>query len=310
MFWSKFWSGVKKKQQQPRRARLQVESLECRIVPASPVISVTNGVLSVVGTPGNDVISLTQDMLLDVVVHAQSGHGPVVTKTIPEMHLTSYKITTGAGNDTVTVDSAITLPGTINANSPGNKTITGGGGNDTIITGSGNNVIFASPGHDVLILGSGKNSLVVGSLASSVQSITLHAAGTFSGSGSFTEGKGSHRKIIHFTVHGTVHFNATLGGTLSGNFSGTGKGSGVGTGGFGYGVAYTTTGSVNEGAIAAQINGTATLVDNAGHITKEPFTGTVAANLSLQTGIAGTWVATHSSGKLRAAFTKILVDIS
>lgn len=78
-------------------------------------------------------------------------------------------------NDTITVDSAVSIPTTISAGS-GDDTVTGGadndtisgdGGNDSLTGGTGNDSIFGSSGNDYLY-GSGGNDTLIGGSGSDV----------------------------------------------------------------------------------------------------------------------------------------------
>ncbi len=64
----------------------------------------------------------------------------------------------GAGNDLITVNSAITLPAYLYAGA-GNNQLTGGGGNNVLVGGAGTNVLIGGPGHNVLIAGTGPAKL-------------------------------------------------------------------------------------------------------------------------------------------------------
>ncbi|HVL12120.1 MAG TPA: CAP domain-containing protein [Gemmata sp.] len=108
------------------RARLGVESLELRDCPATA--SVTRGVLTVVGTEGNDVISVTRSG--DWVGAAgQWFHVSGIGKLV---------ITVGGGNDVIRDQSDLSA------------VIYGGVGNDRIYAGRGHDVIYGGHGDDVI----------------------------------------------------------------------------------------------------------------------------------------------------------------
>ena len=69
----------------------------------------------------------------------------------------------GAGNDTIVVNSAITLPAFLYA----------GSGTDELVGGSGNNVLVGGGGADTLIGGTGHNILIAGTGASKLYSTQL-----------------------------------------------------------------------------------------------------------------------------------------
>lgn len=103
------------------------------------------GVLSVAGTAGNDVITVTLSNGKYVVTEN------FVNETFDAAAVKQINISAGAGNDLVVLNSNVTA----------NAFIDGGPGNDSIVGGSGNNTILGGPGNDTLI-GRGGNDLLIG----------------------------------------------------------------------------------------------------------------------------------------------------
>ena len=105
--------------------------------------------LVVGGTSGNDTITISAGATtgsVKVTVNGQSlgsftptGAGRIIVLAL-------------AGNDTVTVDSKLTLP----------RIIYGGAGNDTITGGNGNGIQFGGDGDDKLSAGNGRDILIGG----------------------------------------------------------------------------------------------------------------------------------------------------
>jgi Ca2+-binding RTX toxin-like protein len=120
------------------------------IVPApqdeSVTAAVTNGVLLVRGTAGDDNISITTNNSGDLLVNAD-GAPPV---PFPASEVSSIVVVGLAGNDTISVASDITLQSRLRGN----------GGNDSITGGGGNNVLVGGLGSDTLVGGGGENFLV------------------------------------------------------------------------------------------------------------------------------------------------------
>jgi uncharacterized protein YkwD len=128
--------------------RLQLERLEDRAVPST--VDLTNGTLTVMGTSAGEQIAVTQAGGTISVAGANQTFNASSVKLLV--------IDSGAGNDTISVSSAVTATTIIytgNGNDVihgggGQNTIYGGGGNDTITGGTGTDVIYSGSGHDVI----------------------------------------------------------------------------------------------------------------------------------------------------------------
>ena len=120
----------------------------------------TQNDLVVGGTSGNDNVSFT------------SGGAGKVTVTMNGKSYGTFAVTgriiayAGAGNDTIVVNSAITLPTFLYA----------GSGTDELVGGSGNNVLVGGTGADTLIGGTGHNILIAGTGPSKLYSTPLGVA--------------------------------------------------------------------------------------------------------------------------------------
>jgi hypothetical protein len=126
--------------------RLQVESLEDRSLPASGISSsLSNGVLSMIGTSAADTIVVRQTAAHAVTVTANG-----TSKAFTGVNLIS--VDGRAGNDKITVDTSATDAKKI---TPLNARLYGGDGNDTLTAGSGNDVLSGGAGNDTLIGGKG-----------------------------------------------------------------------------------------------------------------------------------------------------------
>ncbi|MEZ6139284.1 MAG: CAP domain-containing protein [Zavarzinella sp.] len=125
---------------------LQIELLESRDCPAT--VDFTNGYLTVLGNSESESITLTRDGI-DVVVEGQRFNLSSIRMIV---------ISAGSGNDTITVDSAITNPTTIYGGF-GDDIIFGGNGSNTIFGGYGNDTIFGGNGYDRIIGGGGTDTI-------------------------------------------------------------------------------------------------------------------------------------------------------
>jgi Ca2+-binding RTX toxin-like protein len=127
-----------------------LEKLELRRMLSS---SLSNGLLSINGTRGTDVISVSN--LGSSILVSQTGS---VAKKFAARSVHRILINARAGSDNVAVSGAINKPTTINGSS-GNDTLTGGGGNDVINGGDGNDQLHGGEGKDALLGGNGNDSL-------------------------------------------------------------------------------------------------------------------------------------------------------
>ena len=110
--------------------------------------------IEIFGTNGNDTIT---------VAKSGSSQGKAVVK-INGVNKGTFSFSGSiivhalSGNDSVSIDSAITR-NTIIFGEAGNDTISGGGGSDVIVGGDGNDKISGNNGRDILIGGDGSDSL-------------------------------------------------------------------------------------------------------------------------------------------------------
>ena len=134
----------------PARAALTLSALEDRTVPAVGALGLVEGnFLTVVGDDTDNTIVLRQtngQLTID--------GGRFVTSTGPANSISAasvsgFTVIAGAGNDTVQIDSSVTIPGVIE----------GGDGNDTLAAGSGNTELFGGAGDDKLYGGRGDDRL-------------------------------------------------------------------------------------------------------------------------------------------------------
>jgi Ca2+-binding RTX toxin-like protein len=131
-----------------RHRRLFLEQLEGRRVMAVTA-SVTSGVLSVVGTTGDD----------SIVVDIDSGNVRVrdhgIDVSISGAHtagdVNSAYITADNGNDIVTIDSSFGARSAWIFGQAGNDVLTGGSGDDHLDGGSGNDAMPGNSGNDYLV---------------------------------------------------------------------------------------------------------------------------------------------------------------
>ncbi|MFO0811447.1 MAG: calcium-binding protein [Gemmataceae bacterium] len=127
------------------RTRLGLTALEGRDLPAVTAV-LANGVLTVTGTSGDDVISIVQ-----------TGNTiQTAGKSFAAVSVQKVVVNAGGGNDLIGVDSS--KPMVLNGEA-GNDTIYGGIGNDTISGGTGNDWIDAGYGDDRLSGDDGNDTL-------------------------------------------------------------------------------------------------------------------------------------------------------
>jgi hypothetical protein len=122
-----------------------IESLEGRRLLSA---TLTEGVLTVGGTAGNDVITVTAaNTSLTVKVGA-------ATNTFAIAKVNKIVVNAGAGNDAVSIGSTVAKPTILNGQD-GNDSLLGGPGNDTLNGGGGNDTLRGYTGRDILIGGTG-----------------------------------------------------------------------------------------------------------------------------------------------------------
>jgi Ca2+-binding RTX toxin-like protein len=117
----------------------------------SGTATVANGVLTIEGTPDPDTIAVT---LNAKDTNAKVDLNGVLLGKFPLTELTGIAISGGAGADTLSVESSISLP----------ATLSGGGGADSITGGGGDNVLVGAGGSDTLTGGGGTNLLIADKL--------------------------------------------------------------------------------------------------------------------------------------------------
>ncbi len=135
--------------------------------PGAP-ISLIGNALNIIGTAGNDAITITAGANLLVVVNGVNFvFNPAQVSSITQLASpgndsttlnslnagTTFTSTTGSGNDSVIVSAVVTSGVTLIGGS-GNNTLTGGSGNDTLIGGTGSNVLNGGGGTDTFLLAS------------------------------------------------------------------------------------------------------------------------------------------------------------
>src|SRR5438270_13342733 len=124
----------------------------------SATASVVSNVLTVSGDTATDTIVVQKD---GGGTNAQVVVNSSVIFTTALSGLTAISLSNSGGNDTLTVDSAITLPATITGGS-GSENITGGGGADSLIGNGGADSIVGGAGNDTLEGDAGDDTLVGG----------------------------------------------------------------------------------------------------------------------------------------------------
>lgn len=126
-----------------RRFSPRVESLDERSLMS---LTLTNGLVELVGSTGPDVVTVTSPAAGQVrIVSGATGND----ETFSLSEITGILIRVRAGDDQVTVNPSITLGVEIRGWA-GNDTINGGGGGDTILGGGGNDYLNGRGGNDSL----------------------------------------------------------------------------------------------------------------------------------------------------------------
>ena len=134
--------------------RLSVEPLEPRCLMAATA-SLLGGVLTVTGTPGRDNVHVSLDPATGQLV--VRSFLDVIGRFAPAT-VASIAISTGAGDDIVRIDDAVTQPATIDGGS-GRNILTGGGGPTTLLGGAGPDKLIAGSGATTLNGDGGANLL-------------------------------------------------------------------------------------------------------------------------------------------------------
>ena len=143
-------------------------SVTFNVQTAADFASISDGALTINGTAGDDIITLTSDGTNVTATLNGTASDPFALSSI-----TSITVNGNAGNDSITVES--NMPASLGVSvqgGPGDDTIMGGPGNDTLGGGAGNDSIAGGPGDDSIkggagddVLGGGKgNDTLFGSL--------------------------------------------------------------------------------------------------------------------------------------------------
>lgn len=183
-----------------------LEHLESRLLMAASPLTIAQSMLAtglqlrVMGTTGNDAIAVSP-----VAGGLLISNGADWSKTI----LGSFKsiwIDAGDGNDSVTVDPAITL-NTFLSGGKGNDVITGGAGNDQLFGGAGSNRLSGGAGDDTLVsinIGALTKDLLSG--GEGLDSFWTDAAANdpISDASTLENTKGAIHRISAFATGGTV----------------------------------------------------------------------------------------------------------
>ena len=165
------------------RARLGVESLDERVVPA---VYTSNGHLIITGTSGSDSVTVSEGYNKDWTVYVNGRSTSIAKSRVWANHVQFHG---GAGNDYFSFSTGqeslrlIAYAGSGNdqifggrmgdliygnsgndylSGGAGNDTIHGDAGNDTLLGGSGNDVLMGWAGNDSLYGNSGKDYLYGG----------------------------------------------------------------------------------------------------------------------------------------------------
>ena len=130
-----------------------MQSLESR-----QMLSVTllEGVLSVEGTDGDDVVTFSVDSTIPETPALVVSLNGVATSN-PLESVTSIKVNVGSGDDSVTFGD-IAIAGTVDGGD-GKDMLSGGAGGDVLNGGNGKDVLVGNGGNDSLNGGNGKDNL-------------------------------------------------------------------------------------------------------------------------------------------------------
>ena len=140
------------------RAVSSIEFLSPRILLAA---ALENVILTVDGTPGDDVVIVAANKrfvnVLTVFVNDEPSHFSLSA-------LNSIRVATGDGDDKIWIDSSLDpmrYASTIDAGS-GNDSVTTGEGADSVTAGAGDDKVYTNGGRDLLDGGTGRDLLVGG----------------------------------------------------------------------------------------------------------------------------------------------------
>jgi Ca2+-binding RTX toxin-like protein len=146
------------------------ESAPSLTTSAIPVVSIQNpsatfnsflGTLSVIGTPGDDTLTISRNAAGVILVNG--GAVPVLGGTSTVANTQSIQVFGLSGNDNITLDESNgALPAVKLFGASGNDTLTGGSGNDQIFGQGDNDILLGKGGFDQLFGGSGDDVLIGG----------------------------------------------------------------------------------------------------------------------------------------------------
>jgi hypothetical protein len=138
---------------------MMIEPLDQRRLLAATGGSVTlaNGILTVAGTAGNDVIevAIVRDAADVQFVQITENAAAVA---FPLADIRQVNVFAGAGNDAVRVDPSVAL-NTVLHGGNGNDSLSGGAGDDLLLGDNGKDVLAGNDGNDTLLGGNGKDSV-------------------------------------------------------------------------------------------------------------------------------------------------------
>jgi hypothetical protein len=134
------------------KARLSLSELHARTMPSATLV---NGVLTVTGTEGNDVIVVRQSHGMISVKGMTIDVNGVMQKAVPVSGIASVDVNALGGNDKVDIRS-LRIGATVDGGA-GNDQLLGGFGNDTLIGGDGNDTINGGAGDDSIDGGNGND---------------------------------------------------------------------------------------------------------------------------------------------------------
>ncbi|HEX3150089.1 MAG TPA: DUF5666 domain-containing protein [Gemmataceae bacterium] len=137
----------------PRKI-LSLESLNDRALPSATLL---NGVLTVDGTAGRDVIVVRQSGARLIVKGQMIDVNGTLVKSVAASSVHQVNVAAGAGNDTINL-SGVHVPTSVDAGD-GNDTVFGGTSDDVIDGGAGNDRINGGQGNNDELGGSGDDSL-------------------------------------------------------------------------------------------------------------------------------------------------------
>lgn len=144
----------------PNRPRPTLERLERRAVPAAVSADLRGGVLTVLGTPHNDQVSVFR-VGNTVTVRSTTlayGSSSTVTRNYAAALVHAVVLTGEGGDDRLSVAESVEAPARLDGG-PGNDVLYGGAYADLLLGGDGNDVLVGRGGDDVLVGGAGADTL-------------------------------------------------------------------------------------------------------------------------------------------------------